>query len=413
MSSTQCPHCQVHLKLPEEKLHSKVKCPKCGSAFLAKPAAAAGHEPTKRQRKRPTKKKTNPTPYVVLVVALAITIGAWALIQGGADEGGGGKEQSANSTKPAGTTGPAEATVDPFDHPATRPARQLQSALTSYNDNQLRSLLDLRTWFEREQPDGRKWTSVLGADQSRYGQELAKRLLEEPELRRYAERKLVRASFAGSVYDTAEVTLRSEDQPEMLWKFQTAQVDGIWKIRSYAFEVEKPAEEVDEDAKKKPATGFVETQGGGLQMRGVIEAVDLVEGTTEEEAAAMREMFLLAMAESGLESKTAKRDLIKKGHPAIPVLLNEFVARPLDGTKERSEEAAIIHGMLQDISFRQISFPMRDLNPDKPAILLEKQQQAVEAWFGWWKAWGKRWDAWVEKSGAPAPEPEKPGRTRR
>ncbi|MBL7009166.1 MAG: hypothetical protein ISR76_09220 [Planctomycetes bacterium] len=413
MSSTQCPQCQVHLKLPEEKLHSKVKCPKCGGAFLAKPAAAAGHEPTQRQRQRPTKKRASARPFVILVVAGAVTVAAWLMIQGGDDQGGQGAGAGEAAGPATGARPTAAAQVDPFEHPATRAAKQIQDAVRNFNDGQLRGLLDLQVWFERESAEGRLWSSMMAAERAEFGKALAARLIDDPELRRYAGVTLVAASFAGPVSDSADLVLRCSEEPKMMWKFHTALTDGTWRVHSYAFEEEVPA--VD-DASKADLGGdgrFAETKGGGRQLRGVIERVELVAGTTPEEEKAIRGLLKLARAESGLESRLAKRELAGSGHKAVPILLNELVDLPLNGTEQRAEEIAIIHGLLQDISFRQISFPLRAVDAVHPDLLEQTRQEAVEAWFGWWKLWGKRWDDWIEQSGMPIPEPERAGRTRR
>ncbi len=421
MSATACPHCRVQLKLPEGKLHSKVKCPQCGEAFVARPQAAAGQEPTKRQRKRPTKKKANPTPWVVLLVAGALSVLAWMWIQGRAEDGGDAPVRTAGTGNRAADSAPPpeRAEVAPMEHPATRVALQLLSAARFGNETQAAGLLDLPVWYERAHPDAGRWTTLSTAERGEATDRTVGGVLADPALRAAAELEFEAAFFAEPPADTASLTLRSPETPTTGHRFELALRDGRWRILSYAAVEDPPVGATEEGAGQAEGVPpgeskvFAETSDGGRILRGTVAEVELVPGTTAEEEGAIRERFRLALAESGLESKLAKRELIETGHKAVPVLMNELVARPLDGSSSRTEEVAVIHGLLQDITFRRAAFPLRDLSADSPEELLRRQKEAVAAWFGWWKLWGRRWDAWVEESGMPKPDPQRAGRTRR
>lgn len=387
-------------------------------------AATPGPAPRRRTR-RPARKRTSLTWLWVLLVAGALSVLVWQLLPRG-DERPAREPAEPAPAAPAAAAPTADAAVaDPARHPATLPVRMLATALSTANEVQLRALLDLPSWYERDRPDEALWTTLGRAEQETYGEDLVGRLLADPEWQEFAAAEAGPLVFVqppagtGREGDRAEVQLRDASDPTRSWRFRTILRNGAWRIQAWEVrrepsEPEAGGDEEEAAAEQEKAGGiFVETAGGGRQLRGRVARVDLVPGTTREEEAHIQELFELARAESGLESKLAERELIAIGHKAVPILLNRLVDLPLDGSPGRVEEVAVIHGLLQDITFRRVSFPLRDVDADRPELLAQRQREAVEAWFGWWRAWGGRWDAWVEESGMPRPEPSRPGRTRR
>lgn len=420
MTATLCPSCQVRLQVPEQKLHSRIRCPKCGARFVAQAAAAPPAQvrmPMDRQRARPAR-RLSARPFVILLIAAVLSLVAWWWIT--EEHGAAGP---AAATAPAVAPGPARPAAtsaanaeDPLAHPAAKAVRNVQVALASFNPDQLLQLLDLPSWYAREDQGGRPWTSLTADEQRAWGRQLAERLLEDPQLRSYASLQPAEGSFAAPPDREAVLFVRVAAQPGRRWRFELAESDGAWRLRGFGEEedlVAAAATEGDGGAAAAAAGIYTETEGGGRILRGTVAKVDLVPGTTPAEEKEILAKLDLALAESGLESRLAKRELVALGHHAVPVLLNRLADLPLDGSHERTALIAALHGMLQDLTWRRATFPLRDIDAGTAEDLRARQQEAIEAWYGWWKAWGKRWDAWVEQSGMPQPEPLKEGRTRR
>ena len=120
----------------------------------------------------------------------------------------------------------------------------------------------------------------------------------------------------------------------------------------------------------------------------------------------------VALQEAGLESKLAKKELAGLAPAPIPLLLNRLVDTPLDGTEDQLSEAAAIDHLLQAISHRTSTLPMRALGTGSADDLLERQKAILASWFGWWKMWKNRWPDWLKKQGVSATNERGAGRTR-
>ncbi len=419
-TETHCPSCGKILRLPDGLARAKVACPACGARFHPiVPADRRDQRAIRGRRSRP--KRFDPTLPVVLLVALVISGLVWFFLrnQSAAPPPAPVATPSAPAPSDPGTA-PAE---DPLHHPAMRTLVRLMQGLRVGNPILFRNQLDLPEWYRRAAPpESPRWTALSTEKQDAFAERLQGRLEADPGLLTFDPAAVDRAS-ASELEDGGVLLLlsRSSD-PDRAWEFQLAPAEaGSWLLRAYRVRdlaaerrvaTEESARAAAAEAKSAEQRTFVATEGGGRMFRGTIQKVPLPPDTSPATASHIEELIEEALAENGLASRAARRELARLAPSCVPFLLNRLAEVPVDGSPEHTEALAGLDALLQSVSFRTSAFPLASLESGDPALILQKQKQTVESWFGWWAHWGKNWAAWRDASGMPPPEEEPAGRTR-
>ncbi len=409
MAHSRCPHCQVRLKIQDERLHSKVRCPKCSEPFVCKPETVTPTRATARRRPPP---KPNSLPIVLACLALLLCGAIWFFYP---DPPAPTSTQDSIAVLP-----PKPASAPPQiaarEHPAMKRVRFFSQSLSARNFESLARQLDLPSWYKAKNPGDSRVYQLLPGDEIRAWEEsLFLEISKNPFILQF-----VQDSFFDVFYlETDEAPLRIEvrinSNPDIRWIFDFLQDGGDWRIAKLDIippQAKPVAEAKEPEVKPKESKIYVEDDMGGRIFRGKIVAVDIVQDTSPEDLAILNPLLDSALQDGGLESRVAKKDLIPWENKPIPLLLNRLVELPLDGSEDRLMEVAAIDGLLQALTHRISTLPMRALGTGGKEGLVERQNEVIGSWFTWWKVWGKRWEGWKKEANFPPPPRRRGGKGR-
>ena len=313
------------------------------------------------------------------------------------------------------TTATESVMVDAAAHPAMRSLVFLGRALKNSNHQIALNYLDLDSWLPRILPkETRKLTFLSKREQQEFETLLFKWLDQQSQFLTFDQQTIVNVNYRDDPQAELAVEIRTSEDPEMRWLASFRQSQNKWLV--FAFRgVRDDAltnTETLADAPKKPKGPYVETNDGGRILAGTIEQVKEWPELSGSERNTISDLIDVGVSEGGLESKLAREDLKKHAPQCIPQILNRIVMLPLDGTDDRLSEVAALDRILQTISGRVSTIPMRTFGGGSIDELLPKQEAAVAAWFTWWKMWANNWKGWREKTGLPDPNQRQAGRTR-
>jgi hypothetical protein len=309
----------------------------------------------------------------------------------------------------------APAQVVAREHPAMKRVRFLIKTIVAKNYPSLERQLHIPSWYQLENPSDQRIFNLLPNDEIR--------LWKETFLFNFAANPLMQ-EFAGGDFDDVfylepeltplRIEIRLQENPDTRWIFNFVQENDDWRISNIETILPpvapKPDPIIIEKEEKKEDKVYVQDELGGRIFRGKIEKVELVKGTTPSELAELSPLIEAALQDGGLESRIAKKDLIFWENKPIPILLNRLVETPLDGSESRLMEVAAIDGLLQALTHRISTLPMRALGTGGKLGLQDRQNEVLGSWFTWWKVWGKKWDLWKKEANFPPPPRRRGGK---
>ena len=316
---------------------------------------------------------------------------------------------------PLTTTSEQSSLVVAMEHPALRRLTYLGRALHNSNRQVALNQLDLDSWLPIVMPnESRKFALLSGTQRNQFQDSLFVWLGQKAGFDRFSVDSLAHASYREQTGHDLAFELHTKGELDTRWLVSFNRTNDDWKLSSFTFEfpAETDPDSSSDEVPGKPKGPYIETELGGRILAGTIAKVPAWPGLSSTEATSIEATIDLAVAETGLESKLAREELKKLGPKPIPQVLNRIVLLPLDGSDDRLGEVAALDRILQTISGRVSTIPMRTFGGSEGQNLLAKQTNAIAAWFAWWKLWGKNWKGWREKTGLPDPNERPPGRTR-
>ena len=418
MPILSCPHCAKRLKVGDDLSHSKLRCPGCSTTFTAPHLVEAGDTEPVSRRKRRASKPSNPIPAVLAVLAL-LGVGLVFLFSGG---GSGPTDPTPPPPRVAASppvkrsdSASTVSMVDAAEHPAARSLRFLAQGIRHSNHPAALRQIDLQHWRTSIAPeDTRIWELLPEAEQATFKETILETLMHEYGLADYAQGEIAHVNYRDAQPFDLGLSIQLQESPDTTWNAAFHNREGTWLLAGFRkIDAEAPSEE---SAKTQPGTTqeppkgpYVEIGGGGRVFAATMQRVAIPSGT---DIPGLEALIEVALQEAGLESKLAKKELAGLAPAPIPLLLNRLVDTPLDGTEDQLSEAAAIDHLLQAISHRTSTLPMRALGTGSADDLLERQKAILASWFGWWKMWKNRWPDWLKKQGVSATNERGAGRTR-